>query len=471
MRIMSCYDGHGGRMAVFLLCVSLLVAPVGLNAQHVQNAQNVQDVQDFPYETGWLRSLSNPVATNGFWDNWYVDFGVDMNLLFPYQHNYKDVFPNGKSFGINAAAGKWFSPEFGGRLKFTWNNGILKNDHNTWLSPYGVPGGNHEKGGFLTFIGDIRFNLHNILGTYQADRLWNFVFAPRAGGWIDFGTGSGAHVLGVGFINTFRINDEWSLFADAGYHFVSSVNGVRSGTGHGSNGFAEISIGIERNLGYPKFNKASEYPVRYSQAVATNSLWDNWFVQTGLCMSLQNPYSTNFIHVFPNGNTVGLDLSLGKWFTPEVGVRGGLNWQNGIIPNRKASYLDPVDKPGGNFEKHGFIAIYADALVNLHNIILGYDDSRKWNAIVFPRMGFCDNLSANYKENPIVGIGTEFTFAVNQKYKIYSDVVYQFVTGGFLDGKFPTGGNCNSNGWFDIKVGVQFELGSNSGKWRRLIAK
>ena len=339
MKTMSCYDGHGGRMAVFLLCVSLLVAPVGLNAQHVQNAQNVQDVQDFPYETGRLLSHSNPVATNGFWDNWYVDMGVDMNLLFPYQHNYKDVFPNGKSFGINAAAGKWFSPDFGGRLKFTWNNGILKNDHNTWLAPYGVPGGNRERGGFLTFIGDIRFNLHNLFGDYQADRIWNFVFAPRAGGWIDFGTGSGAHVLGVGFINTFHVNDEWSLFADAGYHFVSSVNGVRSGTGHGSNGFAEISIGIERNLGYPKFNKVSDRPVRYEHAVATNSLWDNWFVQTGLCLSLQNPYGTNFIHVFPNGSTVGLDLSLGKWFTPEVGVRGGLNWQNGIIPNRKASYL------------------------------------------------------------------------------------------------------------------------------------
>ena len=204
-----------------------------------------------------------------------------------------------------------------------------------------------------------------------------------------------------------------SLFADAGYHFVSSVNGVRSGTGHGSNGFAEISIGIERNLGYPKFNKVSDRPVRYEHAVATNSLWENWFVQTGLCLSLQNPYGTNFIHVFPNGSTVGLDLSLGKWFTPEVGVRGGLNWQNGIIPNRKASYLDPVDKPGGNFEKHGFVAIYADALVNLHNVILGYDDSRIWNAIVYPRMGFSDNLSANYKENPIVGIGTEMTFALN----------------------------------------------------------
>ena len=72
------------------------------------------------------------------------------------------------------------------------------------------------------------------------------------------------------------------------------------------------------------------------------------------------------------------------------------------------------------------------------------------------------------KENPIIGIGTEFTFAVNEKYKIYSDVVYQFVTGGFLGGKFINGGGCNSNGWFDIKVGVQFELGSNSGKWRRV---
>ena len=84
-------------------------------------------------------------------------------------------------------------------------------------------------------------------------------------------------------------------------------------------------------------------------------------------------------------------------------------------------------------------------------------------------MGFSDNLSANYKENPIVGIGTEMTFTLNQRVKIFSDVAYQFVTGGFLDAKFITGIGCNSNGWFDINVGVQFELGSNSGMWRRLI--
>lgn len=29
----------------------------------------------------------------------------------------KDVFPNGKSFGVNVALGKWFSPVYGGRFK------------------------------------------------------------------------------------------------------------------------------------------------------------------------------------------------------------------------------------------------------------------------------------------------------------------------------------------------------------------
>ena len=83
---------------------------------------------------------SSAVVTNSFWDNWYAQLGVDMNLLFPSGHSVKDVFPNGKSFGMNVAVGKWFSPEFGARFKVVWNNGLLSNDCNTWLQPYGIPG-------------------------------------------------------------------------------------------------------------------------------------------------------------------------------------------------------------------------------------------------------------------------------------------------------------------------------------------
>ena len=64
-----------------------------------------------------------------------------------------------------------------------------------------------------------------------------------------------------------------------------------------------------------------------------NPFWDNWFVQAGLGMSLINAYGENFMDVFPNGKTFGVNLGFGKWFTPEFGLRVGFNWQNGIIGN------------------------------------------------------------------------------------------------------------------------------------------
>ncbi len=135
--------------------------------------------------------------TKSIWDNWSVEYGLDMNLFFPHGHDAKAVFPNGKSFGIYAAVGKWFSPQFGGRFKVTWNNGILKNEHNTWLLPYGEAGENQKKGGFFTFLWDIQLNVLNLFGDYQPDRKWNLIVAPRAGGWLDVGTGKGCPILGA----------------------------------------------------------------------------------------------------------------------------------------------------------------------------------------------------------------------------------------------------------------------------------
>ena len=99
--------------------------------------------------------------------------------------------------------------------------------------------------------------------------------------------------------------------------------------------------------------KAGGYGAGDSCSVVTKSFWDNWFVQAGLGMSLQNPYGTNFKNVFPNGSTYGLNIGFGKWFTPEAGVRGGLNWQNGIIGNKHAYYLGSKEDPCNNYSKGG----------------------------------------------------------------------------------------------------------------------
>ena len=403
---------------------------------------------------------TSAVVTNAFGDNWNVQFGIDMTLLNPYGHDFKDVFPNGKAFGIDVALGKWFSPEFGLRGKVKWGNGILKNDHALWFRPYGEPGGNHRKGGFVTFVGDVELNLHNLFGTYQPDRMWNAIVAPRAGGYIDVGSGKGAPVLGVGFINTFRLDKRWSLVAEAGYQFISSVNDISSGTESGSNGYVEVGVGVQMDLGKNTFHKASEQTDHYRHAVAIKPFWSDWFLQAGLGMSLQNPCGTNFAHVFPNGKTLGINAAVGKWFTPEVGVRGGINWQNGLIGNNHLSYMDLEGQPGSNHDKGGFIAIYADVFLNLHHIIGCYNNRRTWNAIFFPRMGIAENFSSSFNENPIVGLGTEQTFRLNNRMKIFADLVYQVATSGFLDDRFYSGyTGANSNGWFDLNVGVSFALG------------
>ena len=407
--------------------------------------------------------LSDSILTNSFWDNWYGQIGADMHLQFPEGHNMRDVFPNGKSFGIDVAVGKWLSPEFGGRFKVKWNNGILKNDHNTWLQPYGVPGGNHDKGGFMTLAWDIQLNLHNLIGVYKPYRKWNLIVSPRAGGWLDIGTGKGCPILGLGVINTYRLSERWRLFADVGYNFVASINGVSSGTGHGSNGYAEINVGVEMDLSSEnRFYKALSIFNKNGDNVALNLFWDNWFGQVGFGVSLQNPYGTNFSNVFPNGSTFGINLGVGKWFTPEVGVRGGLNWQNGIIGNGHAYYLDRTGELGSNKEKHGFASIYADMFLCLHNLIAGYDEARKWNTIVFPRMGLGLNFSSEHKECPLLGIGIEQTYTLCNKMKLFADLAYQVTTSGFHDTKYGTPSKgISSNGWVDINVGVQYEFGKN----------
>jgi hypothetical protein len=445
-----------------LITLLLIVGTMNVFSEITQEAFNQQE-DGAPVD-------SKAIVTNSFWDNWYGQVGVDMNLLFPSHHSIKDVFPNGTCLGVDVAVGKWFSPEYGGRFKVVWNNGIIPNNHNTWLNPYGVPGENHRHGGYLNFIWDVQFNLHNLIGDYNPGRKWNLIVAPRAGGWWDNYADKGCPILGVGIINTYRFSNKWSLYVDAGYHFVASINGIASGTDHGGNSFAEINVGVQydllRNKHDGKWKRVSEAS-HCDNYVTLNHFWDNWFIQAGLGLSLINPYNTDFMNVFPNGSTYGLNVGFGKWFTPEAGIRGGLIWQNSIIVNHHASYLAPNPEKDGNPNKHGFVSLYADMFFNLHNIFGGYYENRKWNAIVFPRFGLAENFPSSYAECPILGIGTEQTYTINNRLRLYADFSYQVTTSGFLDKKYYTGDNgLSHNGWFDLNVGIQYELGQVIG-WNK----
>ena len=421
------------------------------NALFSYMSRYVDAQETFYQQEGGTPVNSKAMVSNSLWRNWFLQLGVDMSLQNPYGCNFAHVFPNGKSFGIDGALGKWFTPAFGGRGKLNLENAFLQSDHAEWVKMF-------DKG-YLTLTGDFLIDLHNFFGDYKPDRTWTLTLYPRAGAFIDLGTGKGSPIIGLGIGNTFRLSNKWSLYADIAYNAVTSVNGVGTDTGSGSNGYFTIDVGMQLNLGKQGFHRVSERDKHDKNAVVLNPFWDNWFVQAGLGMSLINAYGENFLDVFPNGKTFGVNLGFGKWFTPEFGLRVGFNWQNGIIGNNHLGWLDTPGQPGSNHKGGGYIAGYADVLLNLHNLFGGYDKNRFWNAMVFPRAGLDSNLEHS-TGSPLVGLGTEHTFRLSDRVKLFADMAYQFTSSEFREGnEIENSTSSGSNGWFDLNVGVQYELG------------
>lgn len=401
------------------------------------------------------------VRTEGFWENWFVQMGLDMTLQNPYGYDFAKVFPNGKTFGLDVAVGKWFTHQVGVRGKFNWENKLplLENGHANWLAPFYEPGENRRKGGYIAVYGDALLNMHNLFGTYRPERKWNTSLYPRIGINYNFGVSKGSLLAGIGLLNTYRISDRWSVYGDIAYimtgsGFVGSEEVEGTGTGSNSNGYLTFGIGAQVELG--RAHHAS-----HDTHVLTNGFWDNWFVQAGVDMSLMNPYGCNFGKVIPKGMTFGLNGALGKWFTPEYGLRGRVQWENGLIPNNSVEWVPPVEDPKQNYQKGGLATIAIDAMLNLSNVVSGYDPERKWHTTGYVRAGIITQFVEG-SGSPLMGVGLEETYRLNDKWSLFGAAGYQVSTSEGM-GVSTTGMEVatGSNGFFDIDFGVRYDLGRN----------
>lgn len=158
------------------------------------------------------------VATNGFWQNWFVQGQVTWSAF--YQHEPVLVapfrqFPGGSAhtnLGLSLALGKWFTPGIGLRTKLgVWKMG---------KEEQGVGGDN-----FWSLNEQVLFNLTNLLRGYDQQRLWNLI--PYAGAGIHrnatrrhYGT-----QLSAGLLNTFRLNRHLAANLDLGWNYLEAGNG------------------------------------------------------------------------------------------------------------------------------------------------------------------------------------------------------------------------------------------------------
>lgn len=209
-------------------------------------------------------------------------------------------------------------------------------------------------------------------------------------------------------------------------------------------------------------NPEQEQSATQEDIVICKSFWDGWFVECGLDMTLHNPYGHNFSKVIPKGTSFGLNAGVGKWFSPDIGLRGRINWENGfrLFENKKLEWVAPAGANGINMDKGGCMLVYLDVLLNMNSLLNGYDANRKWNVLIMPRMGIARNFALG-SGSPFVGAGVGCTRKLNNRLSLYGDFLVHIVTSEYYGDVGPTGLGVNSGGnsFFILNVGVQWRLG------------
>lgn len=203
-------------------------------------------------------------------------------------------------------------------------------------------------------------------------------------------------------------------------------------------------------------------------APTTYSLSEGWFVEAGLDMTLYNPYSYDFREVFPNGRTHGLNVAFGKRFSPEIGLRFRMNYENGLplFRNKRLAWLGPVDTANNNLsinmDEGGAMFLYMDVLVSLPDLFTGHRWGRRWDVLFIPRAGLGGNL-ANHSWSPTVGLGCGYTYRVSRRATLYTDINYSGITSEYFTGVPNSctgmGVSTGFNGIVSLHAGVRVDLG------------
>ena len=203
---------------------------------------------------------------------------------------------------------------------------------------------------------------------------------------------------------------------------------------------------------------AQEPTQKYS--VATNSFWSNWFVQVGAQWNAfysgeehGSGLSTAPWKSFRGKPEVG--IAIGKWFTPGIGLRlkaDGI-WGKTVIFNENGK--------GKSFK---YINLQFQPILNLSNLICGYNENRVYNLSVFAGGGMGRNFSNNsYFMGLSAGILNQFY--VSKRVAINLELGWNRLENdfdGFATGTDELGG---SRGWDShdnylyAEIGLTYNIG------------
>lgn len=161
----------------------------------------------------------------------------------------------------------------------------------------------------------------------------------------------------------------------------------------------------------------------------TNMFGDNWFIGAGggINMFFNEGYKAK---IGPS-----IDASIGKWFTPSVGMRVGYSGFNGNLwsdePSELGRTLDPDEDM--YLQKFGYMYIHGDFLWNMSNALGGYKQTRFWDFVPYLHAGYFRSYGldgSDFYDNEIAaGAGLLHNLRLTERLDLIVDMKATVVNG------------------------------------------
>jgi len=218
-------------------------------------------------------------------------------------------------------------------------------------------------------------------------------------------------------------------------------------------------------------NERVEYSVD-KYRVVTNKFWNNWFVSVGGGAQI---YFGDHDRQAKFGDCLApnLDIAVGKWFTPGIGIRfmysglqikGATKLENNStgedVAHGTGEPLDGVKgQIGGGYElqhsKFDMMNLHADVLFNLTNLLCGYRPARFYNISAYAGLGWGRVFESPNAKEVTANIGILNSFRLCDALDLNLDV-----RGMFVNDRFDGEEGGRQEGLLSASIGLTYKFKS-----------
>ena len=199
----------------------------------------------------------------------------------------------------------------------------------------------------------------------------------------------------------------------------------------------------------------------------TNRLFDNIWLGVGGGVNIYHGENDSY-GSFGKRLAPALDLHVGKWITPSVGLRlgySGINakgWTTG-----QTMYAKNLVSGDIYDEKFGVSYLHGDVMWNFSNAVSGYKETRTWNFVPFVGAGWARSYGNGSHDNEFaVSIGLLNNIRLSNLLDLTLEARHMFVNQRF-DG---VARGSNGEGMTSVTLGLSFKL-NRRGRNKTLLAE